>query len=51
MHELFQNERLNYISTCVNWLQGERNYGQAVRMIDNIVSTFPTSTYIFDSRK
>ena len=43
--ELFQNERNNYLTTCISWLQKGRNYGQAVRLIDYIVSTYPTSAF------
>jgi len=49
--ELFQGERANYLNICIGWMEKGRNYGQAVRLIDYILSTYPTSAFFGENKK
>jgi hypothetical protein len=43
--ETFQGERINYLNTCIGWLERIKNYGQSIKLIDTILLTFPTSSF------
>lgn len=39
------------MSTCIGWLEKVKNYGQSIKIIDTILSTFPSTTFFSDSKK
>lgn len=47
----FESERFRYILICMGWIEKSRNYGQSIKIIDNIISTYPSTTYFEDSKK
>lgn len=49
--EIFQGERINYMNTCIGWLEKGKNYGQSIKLLDAILSTFPSSSFFADSKK
>ena len=51
MVEIFQAERVNYLTTCIGWLERTKNYGQSLKLIDSIISTYPISSFFGESRK
>jgi len=49
--EIFQGERINYLTVCLGWLEKIKNYGQSIKLIDTILLTFPISSFFGETRK